>query len=457
MLGHKTNYSKNLFLLIGDVIFIVLSAYLAIYLRIGWFAFSLLKGGILFFIIVYLISFYLFNLYSLNYNFKTTFYATRFLSAVFAGTAIVAVIFYLFPSSTIGGRSIFMLNMVIVSVLVYIWRVSYYHFVISSLKIKNIVIVGAGATGKTIYQILSKCDRFRILGFLDDNPDNLNKMIGTHNIIGDTSMLKKMSINNEIDTAVIAITRARNEGLFKTIVECKMNGLDVYDMPSLFEELTGKLPVKHLNDIWMAFATFRGIGGSIYVDRLKRVLDIVLSLFGLIITSPIMLITAVAILLESAGGVLYKQTRIGKDGVQFKLIKFRSMSIDAESNGAVWARENDDRVTRIGKFIRKARIDEIPQMYNVLKGEMSFIGPRPERPEFIEHLIQEIPFYSIRHSVKPGLTGWAQVNFHYAASTLDALEKLQYDLYYIKNLSIFLDFHILLKTVRVILMAKGSR
>jgi sugar transferase (PEP-CTERM system associated) len=457
MLGHKRNYAKNLFLFIGDIIFIILSAHLSIWLRLGGMPFSILSEGVLFFLVVYLTMFYIFNLYSLNYKFRTTYYVSRFLSAVFAGTALVAVIFYLFPSWTIGGRSIFILNMGVVSIVVYGWRYLYHHVIISSLKVRSIVIVGAGATGKTIYKILSEKDEFIVKGFLDDNPENIHEMIGTHSVIGDTSTLMNMTLNREIDTAVIAITRARNEQLFKTIVECKMNGLEVYDMPSLYEELTGKLPVKHLNDIWMAFATFRGIGGSVYTDRLKRIVDIVLSIIGLILNIPIMLIVSVAIMLDSRGGILFRQTRVGKDGKNFQLIKLRSMIIDAESDGAVWAKENDKRVTQVGRYIRKLRIDEIPQMYNVLKGDMSFIGPRPERPEFIKKLIKEIPFYSIRHTVKPGLTGWAQVNFRYAASSIDALEKLQYDLYYIKNLSIFLDFHILLKTVRVILMVKGSR
>lgn len=457
MLGHKRNYAKNLFLFIGDIIFIILSAHLSIWLRLGGMPFSILSEGVLFFLVVYLTMFYIFNLYSLNYKFRTTYYVSRFLSAVFGGTALVAVIFYLFPSWTIGGRSIFILNMGVVSIVVYGWRYLYHHFIISSLKVRSIVIVGAGATGKTIYKILSEKDEFIVKGFLDDNPENIHEMIGTHSVIGDTSTLMNMTLNREIDTAVIAITRARNEQLFKTIVECKMNGLEVYDMPSLYEELTGKLPVKHLNDIWMAFATFRGIGGSVYTDRLKRIVDIVLSIIGLILNIPIMLIVSVAIMLDSRGGILFRQTRVGKDGKNFQLIKLRSMIIDAESDGAVWAKENDKRVTQVGRYIRKLRIDEIPQMYNVLKGDMSFIGPRPERPEFIKKLIKEIPFYSIRHTVKPGLTGWAQVNFRYAASSIDALEKLQYDLYYIKNLSIFLDFHILLKTVRVILMVKGSR
>ncbi|MEQ8494877.1 MAG: exopolysaccharide biosynthesis polyprenyl glycosylphosphotransferase, partial [Gammaproteobacteria bacterium] len=189
----------------------------------------------------------------------------------------------------------------------------------------------------------------------------------------------------------------------------------------------------------------------------KRILDILASLLLLLGTLPVMLVTAVAIFLESGGPVLYRQERVGHRGKLFMLYKFRSMRQDAEAGGAVWARQNDTRVTRVGAFIRKTRIDELPQLLNVLKGDMSFVGPRPERPEFVTELARAIPYYELRHYVKPGITGWAQILYPYGASINDAREKLQYDLYYLKNYSIFLDINILLQTVQVILWGKGAR
>ena len=193
------------------------------------------------------------------------------------------------------------------------------------------------------------------------------------------------------------------------------------------------------------------------MTSIKGIIDSCLSLLSLLISVPIIIATAIAIKLDSNGPILYRQKRVGHNGKIFELIKFRSMSVDAEKDGAEWAQENDKRVTRVGKFIRRWRIDEIPQMWNVLKGEMSFIGPRPERLEFVEILQRETPSYALRHSVRPGITGWAQVNYPYGASKEDALEKLQYDLFYIKNLSIFLDMHILLKTIKIVLFGKGAR
>ncbi len=200
-----------------------------------------------------------------------------------------------------------------------------------------------------------------------------------------------------------------------------------------------------------------GCKKSIYNIKVKRVLDIIFSLLGLLISLVITIPVAILIKLESKGPIFYRQKRVGLNNNIFECIKFRSMTVDAEKYGAIWASKNDSRVTRVGKIIRKLRIDEIPQMWNVLKGEMSFIGPRPERPEFVYQLEKKIPYYNLRHSVKPGITGWAQVCYPYGASEEDALEKLKYDLYYIKNLSLFLDFQILLKTAKVVLLGKGAR
>ncbi len=245
--------------------------------------------------------------------------------------------------------------------------------------------------------------------------------------------------------------------LFKQIVQAKFNGVEIYDMLSVYQSITGKIPVLHTNDRWLWDADIYGIKKNLYNTKIKAVLDKFFAVTGIILSSPVMLITAVLIKLDSKGPVFYSQQRVGKDGKIFTLFKFRSMRADAETEGAVWAEKNDSRVTSIGRIIRLLRIDEIPQMWNVLKGDMSFIGPRPERPEFVECLSKEIPYYSLRNSVKPGITGWAQVNYRYGASKEDSLEKLQYDLFYIKNVSLILDIIILFVTIRVVLFGRGAR
>jgi sugar transferase (PEP-CTERM system associated) len=266
-----------------------------------------------------------------------------------------------------------------------------------------------------------------------------------------------MANRKEIDVAVIAVTHEKKPELYRNVLAIKMKGIEVYDVPSLYEKIAGKVPINCIKDSWFVYVPLLGVRNSLYTQRLERFMDIAISGFGLILSLPINLITAILIKLESKGPIFYTQERIGQDGKCIKLVKFRSMKVGAELDGATWAEENDTRVTRVGKIIRKLRIDEIPQMWNVLKGDISFIGPRPERPEFLKSLEKDIPYYSLRHSVKPGITGWAQVNYGYGVSKDGAFEKLQYDFFYIKNKSLLLDLIILLRTVRVVLFGSGAR
>ena len=218
-----------------------------------------------------------------------------------------------------------------------------------------------------------------------------------------------------------------------------------------------RLPLSQITDEWLLETEGFNLNTRGSLRRLKRAFDVCVSIAIFLITAPIMLLTAIAIRLESKGPVIYKQDRVGLFEKEFTVYKFRSMRTDAEKNGAVWAKEHDDRITRVGRFIRKVRIDELPQLWNVLKGDMSFIGPRPERMTFVKKLKEDIPYYSLRHTVKPGLTGWAQVCYPYGASEEDSRHKLEYDLYYIKNMSILLDITIVLKTIGVVLFPKGAR
>jgi sugar transferase (PEP-CTERM system associated) len=258
------------------------------------------------------------------------------------------------------------------------------------------------------------------------------------------------------DLVVVALSEMRGAFAVKDLLECRVRGIQVEDWPTFYEKQTGKVLVTGLRPSWLIFSD--GFVKTHLTQALKRTMDVVLAAVGLVLAVPIILIVGVAVKLDSPGPVLFRQRRVGQHGVIFVLNKFRSMYADAERHsGPVWASEHDPRVTGVGRLLRRTRLDEIPQLVNVLVGEMSFIGPRPERPEFVRMLQQRIPLYMERLSVRPGITGWAQIRHRYSASVEDALDKLQYDLYYIKNLSPFLDLLILLGTIQVVLFGRGSR
>ena len=254
---------------------------------------------------------------------------------------------------------------------------------------------------------------------------------------------------------ILATERAPGNAILSELMRARLRGLRIYDLTDFYERFLFKLPVGDLRDSWLILAHGFDLLHHTVQLRAKRVIDVVLSLALMLMLSPLMLISAIAIKLDSKGPVFYWQMRIGLNGVTFKLYKFRTMVEDAEKSGARWAKKNDPRITRVGRLLRATRIDELPQLWNVLLGEMSFIGPRPERPDFNSELEAAIPYYDLRNLVKPGITGWAQVLYPYGSSVEDAREKLQYDLYYIKNYSVMLDLVILIRTLRVVLVGLG--
>lgn len=449
---------KNLLLLSGDVILIVLSMACALYIRTGATTniLSYLTGASTFTIMVFLPTFYIFDLYKPDCRFKTLHYLSRLMLAATAGGIVLAMVFYILPTWQFG-RGTFIYSVLLIAVFTYSWRMFYESYISTTGIKKNVVIIGAGGAGQTMYDLINGNSDYRIIGFLDDDPELRGICVVQHRILGDCSCLIGMANRKEIDVAVIAVTHGKKAELYKNALAIKMKGVEVYDVPSLYEKIAGKVPINCIKDSWFVYVPLLGVRNSLYTQKLERFMDIAISGFGLIFSLPINLITAILIKLESKGPIFYTQERIGQEGKCFKLVKFRSMKVGAELNGATWAEENDTRVTRVGKIIRKLRIDEIPQIWNVLKGDISFIGPRPERPEFLKSLEKEIPYYSLRHSVKPGITGWAQINYGYGASKDGAFEKLQYDFFYIKNKSLLLDLIIILRTVRVVLFGSGAR
>jgi sugar transferase (PEP-CTERM system associated) len=319
----------------------------------------------------------------------------------------------------------------------------------------NLLVLGTGPLGRTIAELEETGARpFRVVGFLDDSPAAADSLPEGYQLLGKFKDLT--SIVHEVRPDLIVVAQLDRRGTFptKALLECRLRGISVEDWPTFYEKETGKILVSDLRPSWLIFSD--GFVKSQRTKIIKRCVDMALSLAGLTLALPLMALVALAIKIESRGPVMFRQTRLGANGRIFVIYKFRSMREDAEKDtGPQWAAAGDPRVTRVGRVIRRTRIDELPQLLNVLLGDMSFIGPRPERPEFVEELEKHLPFYRARLSVKPGITGWAQVRYPYGASVEDALEKLQYDLYYIKNLSLFLDLLILLNTMQVVLFARG--
>ena len=274
-------------------------------------------------------------------------------------------------------------------------------------------------------------------------------------VIGTIEDVPSIVRARSVDRVVVSLGDARGKLPMDKLLEMKLDGVMFDHLASVYEELTGKIAIENLRPSWLIFSS--GFRKSQLASAVKRLLDIVASLIGLVLASPVMLVVAATVKLTSAGPALYQQRRVGQHGRVFAVYKFRSMCQDAEAGtGAVWARTNDTRVTSTGRFIRRTRLDELPQLWNVLVGDMSLVGPRPERPEFVKQLTEQIPFYGQRHVIRPGLTGWAQVRYTYGSSVEDAMEKLQYDLFYIKNLSLPLDLFIVLSTIKTVIMRKGA-
>jgi sugar transferase (PEP-CTERM system associated) len=319
------------------------------------------------------------------------------------------------------------------------------------------MIVGSGPLATTIArEIIEKADTgFKVVGFITENPERVGEKLVNPSIIGHQSQIFDIAKRENVNRIVVALEERRGKFPDTQLLECKMNGMIVEDGIEFYERLTGRLQVESLRPSSLIFSD--GFKRSKLTLWMKRVTGFTFSLIGLILLSPLIVIIAVLIKIDSHGPIFYQQKRVGENGKVFKLKKFRSMFENAEANGPVWAEANDKRITRVGRWLRKWRLDEIPQMINVLKGDLSFVGPRPERPYFVEQLRKEIPFYDQRFSVKPGITGWAQVKYRYGASKEDSLEKLKYDLYYIKNLSPLFDLLILFETIKVVLFGKGAR
>lgn len=380
----------------------------------------------------------------------------RLLQALGVATILLAIVYFIFPTAIIH-EGIFIISIALVIIFIVSWRVLYTYVLNIGLFNQKIIILGSSDIAKEIFnQIGEKKDcGYEIAGVISKKEWELENFTGVELIYQDVyEKICEIAENKEAKKIVVALKEKRNSLPVDELLKCRVKGIEVLEGNSFYEMLTGKLIVETINPSWLIFS--QGFQKTKLQKLIKRTIDLILSFVMLVVLSPVVLIMAFIIKIDSKGPVLFSQERVGQDKRPYMVHKFRSMRSDAEKNtGPVWAKENDDRITRVGHFIRKWRIDEIPQLWNVFIGEMSFVGPRPERDHFVKELETCIPYYRERFSVKPGLTGWAQVSYSYGASVEDAIEKLNYELFYIKNMSILMDLMIVARTVKTVIFGHG--
>lgn len=376
-------------------------------------------------------------------------------------TLAVAMVFYLIPNWKVG-RGILIIQGALIVIGSSLWRLLYSRIHHQISRPKKVLVVGTGRLAKFLLDELHEnfSSEFEVVGLIEDDAPDLRPELNGHRVIGGTRDVGRVARESDIEIIVFA-TPAREEhinaDLMRDILDLKTKGIEIYQMPTFFKNIAGRVPVEFIEDSWLVFSQGFAARGSVPAERARRILDLVIAAMCLLTLSPLILLIAMAIRLTSRGPVLYRQERVGLNGRPYEMIKFRSMVTEAETDGPVWSTgKADTRVTRVGRFLRRTRLDEIPNFINVLRGEMSLVGPRPERAHFVQQLEREIPYYGLRFTVKPGMTGWAQVNYSYGASSEDAHRKLQYELYYIQERSLLLDMLIIFKTAQTVLMRPGS-
>jgi sugar transferase (PEP-CTERM system associated) len=402
-----------------------------------------------------LAAFYLFDLYDFIVMHDRRELVLRLIQALGLAWVALALAFYAFPQLMLG-RGISLIALPLALGLMVSWRVSI-HWLLGHPDFgEKILIVGSGSLAVEVArEMLDRPDAgYRIAGFVGTDPELLGKSLINPRVIGLTSDLEEVVRRENIDRIIVAMGERRGQLPTSELLQLSLAGtVNIEEGASFYERVTGRVSLNMIRPSWLIFSS-RGRQARIS-GIARNIVHRIVALIGGLLSIPIAIGTAILIKLDSRGPILYTQERVGKNGSSFSVMKFRSMRTDAEKAGPVWASADDDRTTRVGRFIRKTRIDEIPQFWNILRGEMDFVGPRPERPHFVSQLAEEIPYYNQRHLIAPGLTGWAQIKYPYGASIEDARQKLQYDLYYIKNQSLVLDAIILFETVKIILFGRG--
>ena len=456
---HRQSVRWLLFLSLAELLLLGASLNAATWLRFGSITeLAHLPQRSLMFAVVLMLGLAALGQYQLNL--RATWFgllARQAIGFVLGGLGLI-VAYYLVPQAYVG-RGVFGISMVVGFVSVTAFRAAFLRLVEVEAFKRRILVLGGGERAAQIHdRMRRRSDRrgFSVVGFLP-RPNEITRLPAELLVTPDAP-LHVWAEEHEIDEIVVGVDDRRGSLMMDELLECRQLGIAVTDLTTFFERESGRVQLSLAHPSWLIYSG--GFNATPLRRMTKRGFDLATALLVLLLTWPLMLLVALAITLESGldQPVLYRQERVGVRGKTFWLSKFRSMRTDAEQDGvARWAAKDDDRVTRVGRFIRKVRLDELPQLWNVLKGEMSFIGPRPERPQFVADLAQKIHYYNLRHCLKPGLAGWAQLRYPYGASEKDAAEKLKYDLYYVKNHNLMFDLLILIQTVEVVLFGKGAR
>jgi sugar transferase (PEP-CTERM system associated) len=453
---------RSLALIVFETLLIIAAVSLGAWLRLGSDAKELLlfENGLLkalLIAVVCQVSFYYADLYELRVGSDRREQFIGIVQALSATSFVLAALYFWFPDLIVG-RGVFVVSAALVFVVVASWRILFEWLSHQVAPRERLLLVGTGSAAIALARELFERRQqlgVEIVGFVDPDPARLGAPVINPSVIGTIEDIPSIVRARHVSRVVVSLGDARGKLPMDKLLEMKLDGVTFDHLASVYEELTGKIAVENLRPSWLIFSS--GFRKSRLVQSAKRLLDIAASAIGLVVGAPLMALVAIAVKLTSTGPALYRQQRVGQHGRVFTVVKFRSMREDAEvGTGAVWAAANDSRVTRVGRLLRRTRLDELPQLWSVLKGDMSLVGPRPERPEFVRQLTAQIPFYGQRHVVRPGLTGWAQVRYTYGSSVEDALEKLQYDLFYIKNLSLPLDLFIIFSTIKTVITQRGA-
>jgi sugar transferase (PEP-CTERM system associated) len=467
------HYVSVPFFLLGafEVLLLILSVYLAAWVRSVLHLSLQMPEGVnaliglfpqaLVFAVPMLISMVAMGLYQARLREGLTGMILRLGLGLLFGAMALKIVFYWFPEMYVG-RGVLTIAIVVAFLVIGVTRFFFHRFIDENQLKRRVLVLGAGEKAASISRFLRRrSDRrgFEIVSYLRYGRSRVAADIKRDLVVEHDRPIVDIALGLKADEIVVAMDERRASFPVDELLDCKLNGIEIRDLLDFFEREAGKVKLDLLTPSWLIYSD--GFRGGRLIEYAQRAFDIAVSLVLLTVTWPIMLLTALAILIECRGRpcpIFYRQERIGLGGRPYNVLKFRSMRTDAESAGvAQWATQNDSRVTKVGSMIRQVRIDELPQIFNVLRGEMSFVGPRPERPPFVEELSRKIPYYGERHRVKPGITGWAQLCYPYGSSDRDAMEKLQYDLYYIKNRTMILNLIVLVQTVEVVLFGKGAR
>ncbi len=461
MLRRSVN-RRSLVLFMGEAALIAGAVVAGVWIRLGdaaWILFGL-EGGYFktaVVTIICLLCLYFADLYNLRRVSDPGEMFVRLIQALGAASIVLALVYFWFPWLMLG-RGVFVLTSGLVIGSLAAWRGAFTWIGRRLRARERLLLVGTGQAAITLArEMYLRRDELgvEIVGFIDPDPQKVGAAVLNPGVVGTIEDIPSIARARGVDRVVVSLADARGKLPMDKLLEMKLGGVTFDHLPSVYEEYTGKIAVENLRPSWLIFS--EGFRKARWQEVAKRTLDIMVSLMALVLTLPLTVLTAVVVRLTSAGRVLYHQPRVGQHGRVFTVHKFRSMFENAEADtGPVWAVTNDPRVTPVGRFLRRTRLDELPQLWNVLAGDMSLVGPRPERPEFVQQLTRQIPFYGQRHVLRPGLTGWAQIRYTYGASVEDALEKLQYDLFYIKHAAIAFDIFIILATVKTVILRRGA-